>query len=78
MQIGEASGLKMGLATRDAFGRMLEELGETLKAAVLSGTLSEEDAIREARGHENVQKYIKGKEVKKEGYVEGKLVSLVV
>ena len=28
MQIGEASGLKMGQATRDAFGRMLEELGE--------------------------------------------------
>jgi transketolase len=28
MQIGEASGLKMGLATRDAFGKALEELGE--------------------------------------------------
>jgi transketolase len=28
MQIGEASGLKMGQATRDAFGRALEALGE--------------------------------------------------
>jgi len=40
--------------------------------------ISEEEAISQAKAHENVQKYISGKTVKKEVYVAGKLVSLVV
>ena len=40
--------------------------------------ISETDAIAKAKGLGNVQKYLEGKEVKKEVYVKGKLVSLVV
>lgn len=40
--------------------------------------ISEEDVISQAKADERVQKYIEGKQLKKEIYVPGKLVSLVV
>ena len=40
--------------------------------------ISEAEAILQAKEHENVLKYIEGENVKKEVYVAGKLVSLVV
>ncbi|HLD07859.1 MAG TPA: leucine--tRNA ligase, partial [Candidatus Peribacterales bacterium] len=40
--------------------------------------ISKEEAIAKAKEQENVKKYLEGKSPKKEVYVEGKLVSLVV
>ena len=40
--------------------------------------ISEEDVLKMAKDHENVQKYLSGKELKKEIYIKSKLVSLVV
>jgi leucyl-tRNA synthetase len=44
----------------------------------MPSNVTESVAIELAKGHENVQKYLEGKEIKKEIYVVGKLVSLVV
>jgi len=43
-----------------------------------SKEISKEDAIAEAKNLEGVQKYLEGAEIRKEIYVPGKLVSLVV
>jgi leucyl-tRNA synthetase len=39
---------------------------------------TEADVLQQAKTHENVQKYLEGKKLKKELYVKGKLVSLVL
>lgn len=44
----------------------------------VSADASKEDILKAAKEHENVKKYLEGNAVKKEIYVAGKLVSLVV
>lgn len=44
----------------------------------VSASITAEEAIDMAKAHENVQKYLDGKEIKKEIYVQQKLVSLVI
>jgi len=44
----------------------------------VAASTSKAQVLEQAKAHENVQKFIEGKEVKKEVYVEGKLVNVVV
>ena len=52
--------------------------GKVRAEMVVPTEISEEDVLKMAKDHENVQKYLSGKELKKEIYIKSKLVSLVV
>ncbi|MDO8649338.1 MAG: leucine--tRNA ligase [Candidatus Peregrinibacteria bacterium] len=52
--------------------------GKLRGEVVVGANAPQEEVLNVAKAHENVQKYIEGKTLKKEIYVPGKLVSLVV
>ena len=62
----------------ETFVLVVQINGKVRASVEVSSDISEEEAIAKAKEQENVRKYLEGKTVKKEVYVAGKLVSLVV
>jgi len=62
----------------ETFTLVVQVNGKVRANIEVSTDISEADAIKEAHAHENVQKFMEGKKVKKEVYVSGKLVNLVM
>jgi len=79
------AGLKVGMSKVDESKLVKNELtiavqvnGKLRGQINVSSSLSKDDIIINSKEHENVQNYIKNKEVIKEIYVSGKLVNFVV
>jgi leucyl-tRNA synthetase len=66
------------LLVSDSFTLVVQINGRVRANVDVSADISEADAIVKAKEQENVQRFLDGKEIKKEVYVPGKLVSLVV
>ena len=62
----------------NTFTLVVQVNGKVRANLEVTADISESEAILQAKEHENVLKYIEDKKVKKEVYVAGKLVSLVV
>jgi len=62
----------------ETFILVVQVNGKMRTSIEVSSDISEEEAIAKAKEQVNVQKYLEGKSPKKEVYVKGKLVSLVV
>lgn len=67
-----------GSIVENTFTLVVQVNGKVRADLTVPTGISKEEAIAKAKEQENVKKYLEGKTVKKEVYVEGKLVSLVV
>ena len=66
------------LTIEDTVTIVVQVNGKVRATIEMAADISEADAIAKAKEPENVRKYLEGKTVKKEVYVKGRLVSLVV
>ncbi len=66
------------LLVSDTMKIVVQVNGKLRGELVVASDAKKEDVIAQAKALENVQKFLEGKEPKKEIYIQGKLVSLVV
>ena len=67
-----------GSIVEETFTLVVQVNGKVRADLTVPTGISKEEAIAKAKEQENVKKYLEGKTVKKEVYVVGKLVSLVI